>query len=459
MVLNIILELVVQEGKIMKNDSEQYLKNLIAFDNYNLNVVTNVPSEYKYRQKQYLANRTAKFNANRAYLSTDYVIADVQGIDPNNFYNFIETKIRLSDIVNPSASSTKKTDDYKEILFIDPSINYIPIGAKIETMGSTWICINPRNMSSSITTSIIARCNSSFNSFDYYGNIITEPIVVEKYSMLSNDNKSPLNLMLMDGYFNITCQLNSNTQNLHQNSRIILGNKPYYITGLTDFIQEFSGDRNSCHLLQFTIRLEEPTIDDDITENFIANGNNYSFDAFINGLNNMTVGQSFTFSADFLFNGNNISSTPEYPITWIWESSNNLIATVSEDGVVSALSSGTTQIKATLSQNPQISSYIDLIINETITSPYIAFLGVNNLSIKQYNQMNINAAYFENGKETDNPLEWNLSGANETSYYYELLPNSKSINITCLTPSETPLIVKASYATYENSIEIQLNGY
>ena len=64
-----------------------------------------------------------------------------------------------------------------------------------------------------MATSVVARCNATYNSYDYYGNIIVEPIVVEKYTMSNNDNDNSINLVLMDGYFNITCQLNENTKN------------------------------------------------------------------------------------------------------------------------------------------------------------------------------------------------------------------------------------------------------
>ena len=166
------------------NDSQKYIKNLI-FSNDGSKVVQNTPEQYNSRQKQYLADRTARYVSERAYLSSDYVEADIQGLLPY-FYDYTTLYIRLADILSPSANTTKKVDDYKQVLIPDRAVDYLPIGAKINTMGSTWIVINPSNISSVSTNAVIARCNATYNSYDYYGNIIVEPIVVEKYTMSNN---------------------------------------------------------------------------------------------------------------------------------------------------------------------------------------------------------------------------------------------------------------------------------
>jgi hypothetical protein len=96
-------------------------------------------------------------------------LADVQGIS-ENFFEYVSTKIRLSDIAGPSASSTKKTDDFKEILFADPKISYIPIGAKIKTMGSKWLVRNPSNIASAQTQKLFTLKEINYqtkNTVDY----------------------------------------------------------------------------------------------------------------------------------------------------------------------------------------------------------------------------------------------------------------------------------------------------
>ena len=333
----------------MANQTEKYIKDM-AFSagvSAPANLPLNKPSQYNDRQHQYMARQTVKYVDDRAKYASDYVKARVQGLARDDFYTWLTTFIRLADMAALSASASKNIDDIKVILFKEPSIDYFPIGAKIETMGSTWLCTNPSNLSSVHGTAIVQRCNAAYNSYDYYGNIVTEPIVVEKALMASNDNNSPQNIVLMDGYFNVTCQLNDNTKWLGQNQRLILGSKAYHITGYTDFIQEFTGDYESIHILKFTIRVEEPTVDDDMV-NHIANGHNYTFEAQIYGADTVRVGEPSQLNAVFIKNGESVFPTSEYPQTWVWQSSNESIATVDENGIVMPLSVGETTITARL---------------------------------------------------------------------------------------------------------------
>lgn len=443
-----------------KKDSKQYIKSVSAFNGGGSFKPNNTPTQYKDRQTQYMAVRTATFDAYRAYLSTDYVNAEVQGVIDGYFYKWVNTNIRLADITSPSATASKRTDDYKQVLLPELGIEYFPIGAKIKTMGNTWLCVNPSNISSAKTTAVVARCNASYNSYDYYGNVITEPIIVEKYSMLGNDNEQKSSIVLMDGYFNVICQFNENTAKLQENSRIILGKKPYHITGLTDFIQEFTGDRESCHLLNFTIRVEEPTEKDDITENFIANGKEYEFDCILQGVDNIVVGETVEFTPHFIKNDEVIESTEEYPITWEWESADNEIATIDKNGMVTPLSSGNTQITARMVQNPSITATAELVvIKEKTGENSVVFTSVVPNELSQYDSVVITATYKENGLAIYKPLEWSFSGATNEDYSAVVSQDGTSVEIICISPSENNLTVTASYNGVSATLEIALVGY
>ena len=438
------------------NDSQKYIKNLI-FSSDGSNVVRNTPSQYNTRQKQYLAERTTRYIAERSYLASDYVQADIQGLLPY-FYDYTTLNIRLADILSPSANTTKKMDDYKQVLIPDRTVDYLPIGAKINTMGSTWIVINPSNISSVSANAVIARCNATYNSYDYYGNIIVEPIVVEKYTMSNNDNDNSINLVLMDGYFNITCQLNENTKNLGINKRIILGDKPYHITGFTDFIQEFTGDRKNIHIMTFTARIDEPTESDDLTIG-IAGGKEYVVSAELNGQTDLIAGQSTTLTADFLINGKKVDSTAEHPLSWTYSSSDQTIAKVSDDGKVMTYKEGNAVIVATLVQNPLVTAKIGLTITEVVNEPYIAFDGFTHDYITQYSSETFNATYFENNLATDYPLKWTFSGATKRDYIATVSEDGRSVTIECLSASEKPLKITATYNGVKASIKVNLVGY
>lgn len=443
----------------MSTRSEKYIRDVaIQSDGTPCAFIgRNAPTQYINRQHQYYAKRTQKFIHERAKYSSDFVQAFVQGICPNDFYKYVSTYIRLSDIASLSATSTKNIDDVKVILFADEKIDYFPVGAKLETMGSTWLCTNPSNISSVHGKAVVQRCNAAYCLYDYYGNIVTEPIVVEKRLMSGNDNATPQTLVLMDGYFNVTCQLNEYTSRLGQSKRIILGSKAYHITGFTDFIQEFTGDYNSVHILQFTVRIEEPTVDDDL-ENHIENGRNYSFTATIDGAEKLTVGTQATLEATFVKNGVAVPATAKYPQTWIWSSSDETIATVDASGTVTAKSAGNVQIKAVLEECERVSATVELVVEEAQTKPYITFNGVVPSVITQYSSATFGAAYYENGVLSDDvKVEWSFSGADEGAYL--TVVNGNTMTITCLRSDGTPLTVKASYGDVENSVKIRLEAY
>lgn len=438
------------------NDSQKYIKNLI-FGSDGSNVVRNTPSQYNTRQKQYLAERTTRYIAERSYLASDYVQADIQGLLPY-FYDYTTLNIRLANILSPTANTTKKMDDYKQVLIPDRTVDYLPIGAKINTMGSTWIVINPSNISSVSANAVIARCNATYNSYDYYGNIIVEPIVVEKYTMSNNDNDNSINLVLMDGYFNITCQLNENTKNLGINKRIILGDKPYHITGFTDFIQEFTGDRKNIHIMTFTARIDEPTESDDLTIG-IAGGKEYVVSAELNGQTDLIAGQSTTLTADFLINGKKVDSTAEHPLSWKYSSSDETIAKVSNEGKVMTYKEGNAIITATLTQNPLVITKLNLTVTEAVNEPYIAFDGFTHDYISQYSSEVFSATYFENNLATNYPLKWTFSGATKRDYIATVSEDGRSVTIECLSASEKPLKITATYNGVKASIKVNLVGY
>ena len=443
----------------MASNSEKYIQNSILQSGGKLNGrPQNTPTQYANRQTQYYSERTRKFVQQRTYLSSDFVQAEVQGLDLNDFYRYLSTYIRFSDITSQMASTTKQTDDIKMVLFKEPFIDYFPIGAKIQTMGNTWLCANPSNMSSVNVNAVVQRCNTAYGLYDYYGNIVYEPIVVEKPSMSANDNNTPHNLVLMDGYFNVICQLNEHTDSLGQNSRLILGKSAYHITGFTDFIQEFTGDYDSVHLLRFTIRIEEPTDLDDL-QNHIANGKNYVFSADITGTDTIAVGDTTQLIPHFIKGTKDeshaVESTDEYPITWLWTSSNPEICSVSDEGVVTGILSGQATITATMAQNKAIQAVFEVSVEEAEKQNSVAFITTIPQMLEQWDEIEIQAGYYENGTLTNEPITWAFSGANKTSYRVTDKGNN-TIEIYCVREDRNLLTVTASYGDYSVSADIKL---
>lgn len=420
-------------------------------------VKSNTPAQYKDRRHQYLADRRTLYDEQRDYLATDYVKARVQGLNPDNFYEWVETEIRLSDVSTQSVTAfdSKEYDNFKEILFRSRAIDYIPVGAYVETMGSIWMVVNPGNMSSPTTNAVIARCRAHWTFYDEYGNIQWEPLVIDRRTMLSNRNESPENLVLMEGYFNVKCQKNANTVKLRDNQRMILGSYAYHITGFTDFFEEFTGDDESAHVINLTVRREEPEEHDDLV-NHIADGLLYKWSAEITGSGSVLVDGETTLTADMLMNGKGYSDR-ELPMTWSWSSSDESVATVSADGIVRGISEGSAVITANLAENLDLAATFT--ISVSAGSESVRFIGTIPPFISQYSEIVLNAVHEVNGEAAEDPLEWSFTGADPENWTAAVSDDGRSCTVTCDSPASEPLIVTVSYGGKSASVSIKLLGY
>lgn len=418
---------------------------------YASGVKTNEPTQYGDRQKAYLEERSKLYYDKRSYLSTDYVNARVQGLT-DTFEDFTECKVRLSDLIPEVISTTKKMDDWKLLMIPSRSVSYLPLGAKVETMGSTYIAANVSNISSVSCTAILARCNAIYRTYDAYGNILSEPIHIERYDMTGNDDKDPYNIVIPNGNFRITCQSNEITRTLHNDSRLILGGNAFQITGIMDFLEEFTGDFDSTHYMTFTCRVVEPVENDDMV-NRIANGLAMSFSAELNGVNEIPVGGSADLEAAFLVNG----EQSDLPYSFNFASSDETVLTV-QNGVALGVGEGTATITATLAENPGVTVQKAIKV-QGVLSPRVAFSGDIPAAITQYTSAEIYAyAYDANGDATLVD-EWQFSGADGSNYTAEEIYDGEGVKITCLSPSASPLVVTATSGDLSASCSILLEGY
>lgn len=232
----------------------------------------NTPQQYGSRQHQYMDAETRSFTQTYAKYASDFFEANVQGLDPSDPYGWLTARLRMADVVRPSAAIQRHFDDYKIVLFESSYIEYLRPGTKIETMGSTWIVVNPINVSGSSGSGLARRCNAVWNYYDENGALQSEPLIVENERANANDSDSQQSQLITKGYFNVICQYNDATRQIDTNTRMILGTGAYRVTGYSDFEQEFTGDYDSLRLLYFVVRYEEPNAAIDDMENHVAGG-------------------------------------------------------------------------------------------------------------------------------------------------------------------------------------------
>lgn len=416
----------------------------------------NTPSQYKDRQKQYLSAPSAEFMHEYAKYSTDYFEARVQGLDPGNPHGWETALIRMADISPDSASTLRKKDDYKIILFADESIEYIAEGSKIECMGSTWLVTNPQNISSDNGIAVIQRCRTVWNHLDWYGNLLSEPLSIDKGLLLSNDSDMQDYALISKGYVNVTCQRNEHTKELNTNSRIILGSGAYRITGFSDYSMEFTGDYDSVRLLEFSARYEPPNMEIDDMERRVAGGKTFSWEIRVTGNPVVKVGATSHLEAESIRMGEKVKPDVDHPVSYLWESSNQEVADVGLDGSILGLSEGESIITCTLEQNKEITASMKITVVPAEGENEVAFLGNIPESIRAYESLTLEAAYFENGEQRLDKVSYRLSGAESMSYSFTQAGNVLTVN--CWTQSNTPLTITATAGDYSASVKLRLEG-
>lgn len=475
------------------------IKNMLALQGSRLAVKDNSPAQYASRKRQYLGDESAYFIEKYAKYSSDFVDAQVQGLDPTDFFAWKTKSMRLSDIVKPSAAITRKFDSYKQYLLADRSINYVPEGAKVVTMGSTWIVTNPANLSSVGADGIVQRCNATWNYLDFYGNIQKEPMVISKESVNASTNDFQEDMMMMRGYYNIIVQRNPATEQLDQNSRIFLGRRVWIIRGYSDFGQEFTGDDESRHIIYFSAQVSEPNPETDDFENQVANAYPFSWDVNVSGTSQLQVGASAQFSASSVRNGDEVQSTAENPISYLWSTSDETIATVDTAGLVTAVSEGDVVITATLEQNQSYSQNYAITVSGSIygtasgkmisisdaaespvvelsqdeedllhltyilqgaPAPFVEgevrFVDTPVAFIDAFETGTFSAAFYQNGEATQDSIAWTLTGADEEAYGFTAVDNT--LTVFCWGGSVNPLVITAECNGKSATISVELRG-
>lgn len=417
---------------------------------------SNAPDQYADRLHQYYESETKAFRERYLRYGNDFMEAQVQGLDLSDPFGWRAERIRMADVVRPTAAIQRGFDDYKSVIFENPTIDYLKPGTKIVAMGSTWLVTNPQNVSSGGGIAVVQRCNTTWNFLDWYGNIVSEPIVVENLRAYSSETDPQENTLINKGYFNVIAQYNAGTAQMNTNTRMILGTGGYRVTGYADFFQEFTGDYSSVDILKFTIRYEEPNAQIDDIANHVANGKTFAWGITIDGPTTMVASQEVQITAASQRMGVDVESSEEHPISYLWQSDNDSVATVDENGLVTAVGEGEAVITATLEQNPDILQSMTIAVSAALADE-VRFTSTVPDSMDAWTDAIITAAYFEDGAETAEPLTWSVDGADKGSFSY--IAQGKELTLYCYSYSATPLKVSASYGDYSTPVaEIRLVG-
>lgn len=398
-------------------------------------------------QNQYMAKAAKMHLESMAKWATNFFAAQVQGLEADEPSSFLWYEIRSADkFASPNTSATSGDDDWQFVYFKRPDITYVPPGTKFIFWNNTWLADNPSNVASIAGTSLVRRCNAVWNALDYYGNLISEPMVISKPSTTANANTDTESMNLADSYMDCIMQANEWTlANLRNNTRMILGTSGFAVRGLSDYIREFTGQQDSVKILRFSLYYQEPLETDDM-ENQVAGGLAFLWQINVTGPKSMQVGQTTTFTAASLRNNEPVPDTQ--PVTYQWTSSNTEVATVDETGLVTAVADGQVTITCTLAENTNIYTEAQLTVQAAPSGLAWASEPPENVPAYQSRRVSVTGAR--------GPLSWSFFGPDTNAYTASA--NGDTATIMCYYPRPVPLTVAVTDTVTTLTTEIQLTA-
>lgn len=316
-----------------------------------------------------------------------------------------------------------------------------------------WMVYKPKGVYTTRGAALVRRCNTVINKLDYYGNIVTVPMVFTKLGTLGNAPSVSENMILSKNYMNCFCQLNDVTREFTENTRMMQGKAAYAIRGINDFTREYTEDQNSVHIMAFTMERQEP-LEQDSIELQVADYYSFTWNISAKMNDSMIVGNIQTIECSSYRNEVLVESTEEHPISYSFTSSDENILTVNSDGVVTAVGSGTATITITLNQNS------DKTLNTVVTveeagGNRVIFTTTPVSVLDEQDSCLISAAYLENGVATTEEVEFSFSGAPSKAYEATNLGNN-TYRIKCFNASRVPLTVTVTAHDTTDTMVIRL---
>lgn len=406
-------------------------------------------------QTQYFADASRAFARKSLRWSSNMVLAQVQGLDYNDFYAYKPLRIRTAMMIDPTTGKNLGSD-WQKIMVENPKIDFLPLGAKVVFNGNTWLVVNPMNVQDITGTSVIRRCNATWNHLDYYGNILHEPFCYgQGAGDLATGNSVKEGMILIDAYQHSVMQLNPETEEIMHNRRMILGHQAYTVRGVQDFAQEFTEDISSVHIQYFDLESAEPLAIDDM-ENRVADGLSFQWKISLPEEVQMKAGQEETFVPASYRNG---SSEAESGVEYLWSSSDENILLVNAEGRVKAVQEGNASIVCSLKKNPSIATKMDVAVVSKETSIPASLEWITSIpeQLAKYDECTIEAAYYADGVKTEESITYSFSGPDDAAY--SATQSGNIVQVKCWLPSTQPLVMTAECKNIIKTVEIKLTGW
>ena len=268
-------------------------------------------------------------------------------------------KMRVERVFNAKTQDTR-SDDWKEFLSPEPDFD-LPYGLYLRWKNNYWIVYNKENLDYPTRGVICRRCMTTFNWIDEWGNLRIYPVVIGKPKEASDY----VNVQFTNpGGFNVFyIQLDEYSKFICPNDVFLVGNTGYWSRykvqggGVGNYLREETMNSTETGLLSLICYIYEGNDDTDNLEIGVAN---YYEKIFTMTLDQYEVRQYSGFSVKItptIKRGINIRDDVEL----VWTSSDEAVATVDENGVITLLNQGEADIMCTMLKNDSVSQTVHII--------------------------------------------------------------------------------------------------
>lgn len=280
---------------------------------------------------------------------------------------FKDIDVRMNEVISNETGSLP-SDDFKLIMFRD--IEHITsLGWFYYFNDNFWIVINTERINTLTSTATIKRCNNVLRWIDELGGKYSMPFTMKDYLIRENRNYATAGSALVNpsGIIEIQTQLNDKTNKIRPNKRFLLGNPNNWTAyrvqggGVGNLNLLKTNDNMSAGLVHFTMAVDYANDDNDDLVNGYAD--------ILQDVYDIVVENGYTITGQ---NGTNTQLTVYATLndvvvnrSFTYASSDESVAMVDSNGLISFVSTGTTTIRVNLLNN--IDVYKDIAITSSAT--------------------------------------------------------------------------------------------
>ena len=321
-----------------------------------------------------------------------------------------------------------------------------------------WICLALDSTSDYEQIGKIRPCTNEVRFYNDDGVLIRVPCVFDN-KINSEKNTTLSNLKYINGITTIYMQLNSDSEQLKDNQRLLFGRKGNWTAfrivsvGVNNFMNPIYWDNNSAKVLEVTMEASYVNEDTDDLVNGIADAPTYTIKTNV-GNAEMAVGETLQATAS-LFDSYGIPSDK----TILWKTSNNCVASVL-DGLITAKRAGNCTITAYMQDNEYVLTTIDISVVETKSDNYsivITPYELESFGILQGNEQTFTCGLYNNGVLVDADFTFELTtDANDSCYKFTT--DGNTFTVKNIRMSVYPLNVHCVSGEHDYYAQIILKG-